>query len=74
MTPCHPDPASGTPIGAPRLRARTAPRRELLLVTVLDASALLASLQGEPGADLVEDRLVEGASAWGSDDRITQIR
>lgn len=29
---------------------------------VLDASALLAFLKGEPGADLVEARLVEGAT------------
>lgn len=28
---------------------------------VIDASALLAFLQGEPGADLVETRLAEGA-------------
>jgi PIN domain nuclease of toxin-antitoxin system len=31
-------------------------------VTVLDASAVLAFLQGEPGGDLVEERLVEGSS------------
>jgi PIN domain nuclease of toxin-antitoxin system len=31
-------------------------------VTVLDASAVLAFLQGERGGDLVEERLVEGAS------------
>jgi ribonuclease VapC len=30
-------------------------------VTVLDSSALLAFLQGEPGADQVEDALVAGA-------------
>jgi ribonuclease VapC len=31
-------------------------------VTVLDASALLAFLQGEDGADLVEDGLLSGAA------------
>lgn len=31
------------------------------MTAVIDASALLAFLQGEPGADLVEARLAEGA-------------
>jgi len=30
-------------------------------MTVLDASAVLAFLQGEPGADLVEQELIDGA-------------
>lgn len=32
------------------------------MTAVLDASALLAFLKGEPGADIVEARLVEGAT------------
>lgn len=31
-------------------------------MTVLDASAVLAFVQGEPGADTVEHRLIEGAA------------
>lgn len=33
-----------------------------MIVAVLDASALLAHLQDEPGADIVEDLLNQGAS------------
>ena len=33
-----------------------------MIVAVLDASALLAHLQDEPGADIVEDLLNEGAA------------
>jgi len=35
-------------------------------MTVLDASALLAYVQGEPGEDLVEDALATGTAACGA--------